>query len=120
MMKTRAGKWQIACGEIWQANLNPIVGHEQGGTRPVMIVSGEQFNQRPHGLCVIAPITSRVRNIPTHVLVDTPDGGLTVRSVVMCDQLRTISLDRLHFRRGKVGNRTLAEVRVVIRRVFDI
>lgn len=110
----------VQCGDIWQASLDPITGHEQGGIRPVMIVSSDQFNQRRHGLCVIAPITSRLRNNPMHVVVDSPEGGLAVRSVVMCDQLRTVSIDRLNYRRGAVHITTLRHVRAVIQRVFDI
>lgn len=85
-----------------------------------MIVSSDQFNQRRHGLCVVAPITSRIRNNPMHVTLDAPEGGLTVRSVVMCDQLRTVALDRLEYRRGVVHATTLVSVRELIHLVFDI
>lgn len=119
-MTNMSGRRSVECGEIWQARLDPITGHEQGGIRPVMIVSGDQFNQRRHGLCVVALITSRLRNNPMHVVVDSPEGGLVVRSVVMCDQLRTISLDRLNYRRGVVHTMTLTQVRALIQRVFDI
>jgi mRNA-degrading endonuclease toxin of MazEF toxin-antitoxin module len=55
-----------------------------------------------------------------HILTNPPEGGLTSQSVVMCDQLRTVSLDRLNYRRGAVGGATLVEVRTVIQLVFDI
>ena len=107
-------------GEVWQARFNPVIGYEQGGTRPALVVSGEQFNTLPHGLCVVAPITSRVRDIPTHVPISPLEGGLKQPSVVMCDQLRTISLDRLEFRRGVADAATLDTIRQVIAKVFDL
>jgi mRNA interferase MazF len=97
-----------------------VIGHEQGGARPALIVSGEQFNSLPHGLCVVAPITSRIRDIPTHVPIAPPDSGLKHPSVVMCDQPRTISLDRLKFCRGAADAATIDAVRQVIAKVFDL
>lgn len=120
MTRTNRPARPVQPGEIWQVMLDPVVGHEQGGTRPALIVSGESFNQLPHGLCVVAPITTRNRGISTHVQIDTPEGGLKTDSVVMCDQLRTISIDRLQFRRGAIGEDSLAKIRAVIQRVFDL
>lgn len=111
---------EVRFGEVWQANFDPIIGHEQGGERPALIVSGEQFNGLPHGLCVVAPITSTVRDIPTHVPISPPEGDLKHPSVVMCDQLRTISLNRLKFRRGVADTATLDTVREVIAKVFGL
>ena len=107
-------------GDVWQVSFDPVIGHEQGGTRPALVVSGEPFNGLPHRLRVVAPITSRVRDIPTHVPISPPQGGLKHPSVVMCDQLRTISLDQLEFRRGAADPTTLDAVRHVIAKVFDL
>lgn len=120
MTANRMIRRPVQCGEVWLASLDPITGHEQGGTRPVMIVSGSEFNDLPHGLCVVAPITSRIRNISTHVLVEAPEGGLRSPSMVMCDQLRTVSLNRLKRRWGVVEITTLLRVKAVIQRVFEI
>ena len=120
MTRTSRPDRPVQCGEVWQVVFDPVVGHEQGGTRPALVVSGEHFNQLPHGLCVVAPITTRNRGISTHVPVDIPEGGLKTASVVMCDQLRTISIDRLQFRRGAIGEDSLTKVRTVIQRVFDL
>lgn len=118
-MTSRGGRG-ARFGEVWQASFDPVIGHEQGGTRPALVVSGEQFNNLPHGLCVVAPITSTVRDIPTHVPISPPEGGPKHPSVVMCDQLRTISLDRLEFQRGAADPETLDAVRQVIAKVFDL
>lgn len=120
MTRMNRASRSVQCGEVWQASLDPVVGHEQGGTRPVLVVSGEHFNLLPHGRCVVAPVTSRVRDIPTHVPLHPSEGGLKLPSVAMCDRLRTISLDRLEFRRGTVEASTIDSVKSVIQLVFDL
>lgn len=85
-------------GEIWLADLGTGRGHEQSGRRPALVVSDDAFNHGLAGLVMVVPLTSKVkksRNIPTHIPVDPPEGGLKTPSVILCDQLRTISKDRL-------------------------
>ena len=82
-------------GEIWTADLNPIRGHEQAGQRPVLIVSTDVFNQGPAGLVFVVPLTRTDRRIPLHVPIEPPEGGVTARSFILCDGLRSISRDRL-------------------------
>ena len=82
-------------GEIWLADLNPTRGHEQAGSRPILIVSNDTFNRGPAGLVLALPLTRTNRNIPLHIAVDPPEGGLTSRSYILCDSLRSISIDRL-------------------------
>lgn len=98
-------------GEIWQAFLDPIVGQEQGGRRPVLVVSTNAFNQLPHQLCFVAPITSRDRDLITQVKIAAPNGGLNVDSVIMCDQTRAISILRLRHKVGQVDELTLERAR---------
>ncbi|HEY3999133.1 MAG TPA: type II toxin-antitoxin system PemK/MazF family toxin [Candidatus Xenobia bacterium] len=63
-------------GEIWLADMDPVRGHEQGGRRPVLVVSVDPFNQGPAGLVIVLPMTSRARGIPSHGVVEPPEGGL--------------------------------------------
>ncbi len=110
-------------GEVWWGDLNPPTGHEQAGRRPVLVISADAFNRGPAGMVAIAPITSRDKGIPLHVRVDPPEGGLDVPSFVMCDQLRTISTDRLDARRGATGRLSpglMAEVEDRVRVFFDL
>jgi mRNA interferase MazF len=85
----------IRRGEVWLANLNPTRGREQTGQRPVLVVSADPFNQSPAGLVVAVPFTTRNRDIPIHVEVRPPDGGLRDVSYAMCEQLRALAADRL-------------------------
>lgn len=82
-------------GEIWLADLNPIRGHEQAGARPVLIISTNTFNHGPAGLVFALPLTRTDRRIPIHVPVDPPEGGVSARSFILCDAVRSISKDRL-------------------------
>jgi mRNA interferase MazF len=96
-----------ARGEIWLAHLDPARGHEQAGTRPILIVSDDLFNRGPAGLVIAVPITSRLRPIPFHVRMTPPQGGLTVESAALCEAVRSISKERLVKRLGAVSGGTL-------------
>ena len=106
-------------GEIWPADLGTGRGHEQAGQRPVLIVSDDSFNAGLSGLVMVVPLTSKVaksKHIPAHIRVDPPEAGLKTPSVILCDQLRTISKDRLGKAPwGTVSSATLAEVETALR-----
>ncbi len=99
-----------ARGEIWLADLNPVRGHEQAGRRPVLVVSVDPFNQSRAELVVVIPITSTLRPIPFHVVVQPPEGGLTNPSALLCEAVRSISKDRLATRWGTVSPATMSQV----------
>ena len=82
-------------GEIWLADLNPTQGHEQAGSRPVLILSSDTYNHGPSDLVLALPLTRTNRRIPIHIAVDPPEGGLTSRSYILCDAIRSIRKDRL-------------------------
>jgi len=108
-------------GEIWSANLNPTRGHEQAGARPVLIISTNTFNHGPADLVFVLPITRTNRRIPLHVPVDPPEGGLTARSYILCDAMRSIAKERLGERAwGTVSQRTLAQVEDRLRILLEL
>lgn len=82
-------------GELWLVDLEPVIGHEQGLKRPALVISDDMLNRGPSGLVTIVPITKTARNIPLHVKVARGQGGLQYDSWILCDQVRTISQDRL-------------------------
>jgi mRNA interferase MazF len=82
-------------GEVWLADLEPTRGCEQSGERPVLVVSTDPFNQGRARLVVAVPFTTRERGLPIHVEVRPPDGGLREVSFAMCEQIRSIAVDRL-------------------------
>jgi mRNA interferase MazF len=101
---------KIVRGEIWLTDLNPVRGREQAGKRPCLVISVDRFNQSPADLVVVIPITSKDRRIPWQVKVQPPEGGLTMDSCIKCEDVRSISVDRLEKRYGTVSRETLAAV----------
>ncbi|MCL2827833.1 MAG: type II toxin-antitoxin system PemK/MazF family toxin [Oscillospiraceae bacterium] len=93
----------IRRGDIYYADLSPVVGSEQGGMRPVLIVQNDTGNK--HSPTVIAAaITSQTAKarLPTHIELEAKSYGLTRDSVVLLEQIRTIDKRRLKERMGKL------------------
>jgi mRNA interferase MazF len=97
-------------GEIWLASLDPTRGHEQAGTRPIAVISHDDFNAGPADLCIVIPITSRLRSIPSHIRIIPPEGGLRVESAALCEAVRSISKQRLVRKLGKISATTQANI----------
>lgn len=94
-------------GEVWFVDLDPVRGHEQGSQRPALVMSADRFNSGPAGLVIIIPMTTRDKRIPTHVAIDPPEGGVTRRSFIKVEDIRSISTERLIDRWGKVDESTM-------------
>jgi mRNA interferase MazF len=107
-------------GEVWFASLDPIRGHEQGGTHPVLVVSVDRFNFGPTELCVVLPLSSRPKISALHVGVEPPEGGLVVRSYIRCEDVRSITRERLIRQLGSVSPLTLATVEARLRQVLGL
>lgn len=89
---------------VFLANLDPVIGSEQGKTRPVLIISEEEINQILPIVNVL-PITSRKMNrkiYPNEVLISTGIAGLEKESIVLCYQIRTLDKKRLIKEIGKI------------------
>ena len=97
-------------GEVWEISLDPVLGHEQAGSRPALIVSVDLFNEGPADLVVVAPITRTARKVRWHVAVSPPEGGLVADSYIQCESVRSVSKQRLKRRRGRVSDATMEQV----------
>ena len=107
-------------GEIWLSDLNPVRGHEQAGTRPVLVVSADAFNHGPAQRVVVVPLTTRDRNIPLRVRIEPPDGGVKEPSFAMCEAVRSVSTERLLRRWGVVEQTTIATVEDRLRILLEL
>lgn len=107
-------------GEIWEVDLNPTRGHEQAGLRPALVVSVDMFNHGPAELVVVAPITTTARGIPFHVPVVPPEGGVKRPSFIKCEDVRSVSRDRLVARWGSVYVGTMEAVADRLRILLDL
>jgi len=84
----------IRRGDVVVADLAPVVGHEQGGRRPVLVLSTDTYNSWPIGMVIAAPITSVRRGLEHHVPIGT-DAGLNRPSFVMPEYTRAVSSERI-------------------------
>jgi mRNA interferase MazF len=111
-------------GEVWLADMGTGRGREQAGQRPVLVVSDDSFNSGLAGLVMVVPLTSKIAkstNIPAHIRVDPPEAGLKTPSVILCDQLRAVSKERLGKAAwGTVSAATLAEVETALRMLLGL
>jgi len=99
-----------ARGQIWLADLNPIRGREQSGVRPCLVISVDYFNNSPAGLVIVLPVTTRAKGVRSHVMIAPPETGLKETSFVKCEDVRSISTERLVSPWGIVARETMAAV----------
>ncbi|MBI2324839.1 MAG: type II toxin-antitoxin system PemK/MazF family toxin [Chloroflexi bacterium] len=107
-------------GEVWQIDFDPVRGHEQGRERPAVVVSADAFNAGPAALVVVCPLTTRQRGIRFHVPVEPLEGGLRARSFVLCDQIRTVSTERLISRLGSLSTTSVDAIEERLRILLDL
>ena len=107
-------------GQIWEVNLNPTRGHEQAGIRPALIVSVDGFNHGPAELVVVVPLTTTARGIPFHVPMLPPEGGVRRPSFIKCEDVRSISRERLVAPWGVASPGTMAMVADRLRILLDL
>jgi len=111
---------QPARGEIWTVDLSPTRGREQSGMRPALVLSADTFNAGPAELVVVLPLTTKVKGIPFHVEIHPPEGGVSQPSYIKCEDIRSISKERLKDRWGAVRNETLSQVEDRLRILLDL
>ena len=111
MKGTKGENMYIKRGEIYYADLSPVIGSEQGGMRPVLIVQNDIGNK--HSPTVIAAaITSQKEKsrLPTHISLNARDCGLAKDSVVLLEQVRTLDKKRLKERMGELDIDAMGKV----------
>ncbi len=98
-------------GEIYYADLSPVVGSEQGGMRPVLIVQNDVGN-RYSPTVIAAAITSQQNKarLPTHIEIEARTYGLSKNSVVLLEQMRTLDKRRLRERMGCLDEKAMQRV----------
>ena len=94
---------------VFLANLDPVIGPEQGKTRPVLVISEEDVNQLL-SIVNVLPITSRKEGrkvYPNEVLLNEGQAGLTRESIILCQQIRTLDKKRLIKRLGTISDESI-------------
>lgn len=103
-------------GDIYYANLSPVVGSEQGGRRPVLVIQNDVGNKYSPTV-IVAAITSQISKakLPTHVEVSAKQFNLDKDSVVLLEQLRTIDKRRLKEKVTHLGDEVMEKVDEAVR-----
>jgi mRNA interferase MazF len=113
-MKNGLGSWNrlvIKRGDIYYADLSPVIGSEQGGVRPVLIVQNDTGN-RYSPTVIAAAITSQINKakLPTHIEIGAKEYGLAKDSVILLEQIRTIDKKRLREKIGRLDDVLMEKV----------
>ncbi len=106
--------------EVWLVDLSPTRGHEQTGRRPGLVVSVDPFNHGAAGLVVVLPITTKAKGIPFHVSIDPPEAGLKARSFIKCEDVRSVTKERLGRCLGVVSANTMEAVEDRLRTLLGL
>ncbi len=101
----------IKRGELYYADLSPVVGSEQGGVRPVLVVQNDVGNKYSPTI-IAAAVTSKINKakLPTHIELPIGDFGLQKDSVILLEQIRTLDKRRLKERIGELPEITMSKV----------
>ncbi len=98
-------------GDIYYADLSPVVGSEQGGIRPVLIVQNDVGNRFSPTVIAAAITSQRTKaKLPTHIELDAEDCGLSKNSIILLEQIRTIDKQRLRERMGRLNDFSMQKV----------
>jgi len=98
----------IKRGDMFYADLSPVVGSEQGGIRPVVIIQNDMGNKYSPTV-IAAAITSQLgkTNLPTHIAIESQNLGLKTDSVILTEQIRTLDKSRLKEKIGHIEDKNL-------------
>lgn len=112
---------KVQRGDIYYADLSPVVGSEQGGVRPVLIVQNDVGN-RFSPTVIAAAITSQKDKapLPTHIHVHSGENGLARDSIVLLEQIRTLDKKRLREHMGHLDEQAMAQVNRALQISFGL
>ncbi len=108
-------------GDVYVADLNPVVGSEQAGMRPVVIVQNSLLNRFTRTI-VVVPFTTNLKRaeLPSAVLISKGDGGLDQDSVALCHQVRVLDKSRLQNRLGTLSAESISKINETLAFVLDL
>lgn len=106
--------------EIWLADFGDPVGREQSGRRPAVVVSADPLNDSPAGVVIVVPTTTTVRGLPSHIEIDPDDSGLDETCYAKCEDVKSISDQRLIAHLGAVGEEAMFQIARSLRFLLDL
>jgi mRNA interferase MazF len=106
-------------GEIWIVDFGVPVGREQSGRRPAVVVSADPLNESRAGIVIVVPCTTTRRGLPSHVELDPASTGLDDLTYAKCEDIKSISDERLMVRLGAAPLDALFEITRSLRFLLD-
>ncbi|HEV3034412.1 MAG TPA: type II toxin-antitoxin system PemK/MazF family toxin [Solirubrobacteraceae bacterium] len=106
--------------EIWLVDFGDPVGREQSGRRPAVVISGDSLNERRAGVVVVVPITTAYRGLPSHIEIDQGSSGLDEVSYAKCEDVKSISEERLIGRLGSAGDDVMFQAARALRFLLEL
>lgn len=121
MITERDKKMEVRRGDIYYADLSPVIGSEQGGIRPVLIVQNDIGNKYSPTV-IAAAITSKKfkTQLPTHISVQADECGLAKDSIVLLEQVRTLDKQRLRERMGSLDEFEMSKINQALQVSFGL
>lgn len=121
MITERDKKMEVRRGDIYYADLSPVIGSEQGGIRPVLIVQNDVGNKYSPTV-IAAAITSKKfkTQLPTHISVQADECGLAKDSIVLLEQVRTLDKQRLRERMGSLDEFEMSKINQALQVSFGL
>lgn len=106
--------------EVWLVDFGDPVGREQSGRRPAVVVSADSLNDSRAGVVVVVPITTSYRGLPSHIEIDRGSSGLDEVSYAKCEDVKSVSEQRLIGRLGVVGDEIMFQAARALRFLLDL
>ena len=107
-------------GEIWVVDFGKPMGHEQGFTRPAVVVSSDRMNSTRAGLVIVVPLTTTQRDVPSQIAIEPNGTGLRDESYAKVEDIKSVSVERLVRRIGQAETSVLARIAGVARMLLDL
>lgn len=106
-------------GEVWLIDFGEPVGSEQAGRRPGVVVSADRLNESSAGVVIVVPCTTARRDLPSHIEIEPGASGLDETSYAKCEDVKSISEQRLVARLGAAGDEVLFSIARTLRFLLD-
>jgi mRNA interferase MazF len=107
-------------GEIWLVDFGDPVGREQSGKRPAVIVSADPLNESPAGVVIAVPTTTAARGLPSHIEIDPGRSGLDEVSYAKCEDVKSVSEQRLIARLGATNDDVIFQIARALRFLLNL
>jgi mRNA interferase MazF len=106
--------------EVWLVDFGSPIGREQSGRRPAIVISADSLNESRAGVLIVVPITTTYRGLPSHIELDQGSSGLDEVSYAKCEDVKSVSEQRLIGRLGVVGEEIMFQTARALRFLLDL